>query len=538
MADIILSSCCYTQIVYSATSWLGSITYLSSFEITGDTNIMDGCYTIVSGVTAFGPFSFDGTATSIMGCLEPPCSGYCCDELVCVDIPLSTYTGYNGTYTIVGSYNAKPYWTGGTSVGYIFYDSNKWCIGDGLGGTVFFFGSFPTNSVCPDFSSTIYTEGSCVPAPTPTPDPCGLLDFDVLLECEIPTPPPVPTPTPPPTPTPTPTPTPDPCTAFTASISATEIIPIPTPTPTPTPTPPPTPLGPPSANTVTFILDSGYFVCSSVKELVDCETNDKYYVNDPLIYSGSGVTTGTTFLAQLNDFNSDQIQCVTYTNTLSNTSPNRIIKQIFELYSGGCSQCVVPIVDPCSAFTASISATEITPTPITYPSGTSFVFTSCTNNSMIIQTAYPPTNFTDLCVSQTPSGECYTYIGNFVNYIPPTGYLVSHQDVFTATTTATTYTTCLECLLKPEVTLSYIQWRGKSEYSLSCPVCELTNYGVPYSWYTSSADTTIQTGVYVYEDTNLTIPLYVDYIEYDTKIYEVDNTGKITEFCNVNGNCT
>ena len=33
MADIILSSCCYNQIVYSATSWIGSTTYLDSFEI-------------------------------------------------------------------------------------------------------------------------------------------------------------------------------------------------------------------------------------------------------------------------------------------------------------------------------------------------------------------------------------------------------------------------------------------------------------------------------------------------------------------------
>jgi hypothetical protein len=289
---------------------------------------------------------------------------------------------------------------------------------------------------------------------------------------------------------------------------------------------------------VTFVIDSGNFICSSVKELVDCETSEKYYILDPITYSGSGVTTGTTFLAILNDFNSDQIQCVTYTQNLLNTSPNRIIKDILTVYSGGCEECVVPLVDPCSAFTVSISATEVMPTPITYPSGTSFVFTSCTSNSMIVQTAYPPTNIFDLCVLQTSSGECYTYIGNFVNYVPPSGFVITNQDVFTATTTATTYTTCLECLTPQPISLGYTQWRGKAEYSLACPVCELTNYGVPYSWYTSSATTSIETGVYVYEDSSLTIPLYVDYIEYNTKIYSVDSNGKLTEYCNVNGNCT
>jgi hypothetical protein len=293
----------------------------------------------------------------------------------------------------------------------------------------------------------------------------------------------------------------------------------------------------PSADTVTFLIDSGNFVCSAVKLLEDCETTDIYYVNDPLIYNGSGLTTGTTFLVQLNDFNSDQIQCVTYTQRLSKLSPTRIVKQIFEVYSGGCQECVVPVVDPCSAFTASISIEEIIPDPIVYPVGTSFIFTSCTTNSMVIQVAYPPTNIVTDDILKNTSGQCYTYIGNFVNYIPPAGFVIASTDMFTANT-QTVYSDCIDCLAPAPILLPYIQWRGKAEYSLACPVCELTDFGGDYGWYTSSASTTLQTGVYVYEDSNLTIPLYVDYIKYSNKIYTVDSQGKITEYCTVNGNCT
>ena len=62
MADIVLSSYCY-NFVYSATGW----SYLTNpgltWEITGDTTIIDGCYTVVTGVT--GTFvEFDGDASS------------------------------------------------------------------------------------------------------------------------------------------------------------------------------------------------------------------------------------------------------------------------------------------------------------------------------------------------------------------------------------------------------------------------------------------------------------------------------------------
>ena len=155
---------------------------------------------------------------------------------------------------------------------------------------------------------------------------------------------------------------------------------------------------------------------------------------------------------------------------------------------------------------------------------------------MILQGDYPPTNVNINDIIKTTSGECYTYVGDYVNYIAPSGYIVSNINEFTATT-ATTYTTCIECLTPEPEVLPYNTWFGRGEYSISCPTCELTNYGTDITFFTTSADTTIQTGIYVYDSESLTSPLDITYIKYDGKIYEVSDNGLINEFCTVNNNC-
>ena len=77
----------------------------------------------------------------------------------------------------------------------------------------------------------------------------------------------------------------------------------------------------------------------------------------------------------------------------------------------------------------------------------------------------------------------------------------------------------------------------RASYTISCPVCQLTDYGSNITMYTSSADTTIQSGIYVYEDVDLTIPQTVNYFKYDNTIYEVSNEGLINQYCTENGNC-
>ena len=117
MADVILSSCCY-NIVYSATSWGFSTTPGAVFSVTGDSSLPNGCYTIVTGVTA-STITFNGNAQGTTGCTDPSCLD-CCSDDICIDINNSTYSGYSGTYQIKGGYNSYPYWSGGTSsTGYI-----------------------------------------------------------------------------------------------------------------------------------------------------------------------------------------------------------------------------------------------------------------------------------------------------------------------------------------------------------------------------------------------------------------------------------
>jgi hypothetical protein len=164
---------------------------------------------------------------------------------------------------------------------------------------------------------------------------------------------------------------------------------------------------------------------------------------------------------------------------------------------------------------------------------------------MIIQSAYPPTNIVANDILKTISGQCYTYIGNYVNYLPQPGFITSNVNEFTATT-ATTYSTCLDCL-KPEPTPTPLskEWRASGEYSLACPVCELTDFGGTVYFFTDYNVTTIQTGVYIYEDSSLTIPVDYTYIKVPinqsgtapAQIFEVDNNGKLTFKCNPNGNC-
>jgi hypothetical protein len=155
---------------------------------------------------------------------------------------------------------------------------------------------------------------------------------------------------------------------------------------------------------------------------------------------------------------------------------------------------------------------------------------------MIVQSTYQPSNVIEGDVIKDLSGNCYTYVGSFVGYVPPSGYIVVNDDVFTATT-ATTYTTCVSCLTPtPTPTPAYKEWVGMAEFTISCPVCELTDYGVPYTFYTSASVSSLTDGTEIYDNMNLTVPTLVTYIKYGNKIY-INNDGTITEHCTVNGNC-
>jgi hypothetical protein len=155
---------------------------------------------------------------------------------------------------------------------------------------------------------------------------------------------------------------------------------------------------------------------------------------------------------------------------------------------------------------------------------------------MITQTAIPPTNLDPGEVIRDYSGNCYSYVGYFINYVPPSGYIVVNENRFTATT-ATTYVDCAECLQVEPLVGTFNEWIGNGAYSVNCPGCQLTNFGVQTIFYTHPSVNQIQTGVTIYNNSSLSFPVTVDYIRYGNKIYSVDNSGVITEFCTVNGVC-
>ena len=541
MADLLFQGCCYDgyQYVTNDGDWVatgGTATVGLTYHFSGDPVVPNGCYTIVSSfVAGFSSETFTqltGTYTLQTDCSDTLCvTANCCSNIVCVSIPLDAYSGLNGNYTVSGGFNGYPYWTGGTSGGTIYFNSTRWCLSTGLNQSCLFYGSNPTIYECPDLDSNIFYSGICVPTPTPY-DPCSILNFDVLTECLIPTPTPTTTGTPTPTPTPTPTLTPDPCLSYVVGISFSATTPTATPTATPTPTL--TPTFAYSINSgVTFVIDSGNFNCVDVKVLTDCNSSEIYYVSGPLIYSGSVISTGTTLFGIING----DYKCLTYTEDVGG-SPGDLLSLIISTGSS-CSTCVVttPTPTPTLPPTATPTATPTsTPTP-TYAPNTQFVFTSCTTNSMIIQNMTPPSNVNIGLVVKDLSGNCYSYVGNYVSYTPPVGYVWSNIDVFTGTT-ATTYSTCISCLTpSPTPGPAYRTWNAKGEFTVSCPTCELVNGGADMTFYSSSADTILQTGVYIYEDTTLVTPVITSYVKYSNKIYSVDLNGKITEFCTLNGNC-
>jgi hypothetical protein len=368
-----------------------------------------------------------------------PCAGE-----YCVKINIDAYSGYNGTYSYYQQHNGKPSYTGGTLPGYIFYktgstSSTSWCLSDSYTGTCVSSGPISPfcDDDCPDFDNTVVYSGSCTGSTTP--DPCSGLTFDAEFYCDVST---GATPTPTassvvPSSTPTPTPTNPTCASFGANVTVTDL----TPTPTPSSTPTPTPTLVRSVNTggtVNYVIDSGSFVCFDVKELKDCDTGTLYYVTENIEYTGSTVTTGTTMQVYLNG----NLRCMTYQRDV-NGSATAYLGEVVEVYPSGCVSCALtPTPTPTQTLTPTPSITP-SATPLATVAPTSnYVFSSCTQNKVIVQTVPPGSMSTNKIVSI--SGDCYTYLGQFTNYIPPVGVQSINVNAQT-TTPSTIYDNCTTC---------------------------------------------------------------------------------------------
>lgn len=305
-----------------------------------ETDVFTGCATVKNSVIV-GPTYTATSATNYGDC--PTCisdnlitcfSG-CTTPYYCLDT--NGELPYDATYSIAGSqYNGYDYYVSNDipTVGFIFFDGVKWCLSNSLGGTCILFGKTPCNSACPDLNNELII-GDCTTTTT-TVNVCDVFDFEALLNCDV-TPTQTVTPTYTLTPTPTPTLTPTAtinCAGTSMSLTST-ILPTSTPTPTPTPSPTNAIRNLCFTGEATFNIFNDTFVCSITKKLINCSTNEIYYVNEALSYNNIPIETGVTFNATING---NEV-CVTYTGT-SSSSSNSIINSINTIYGLGCENCL------------------------------------------------------------------------------------------------------------------------------------------------------------------------------------------------------
>ena len=439
--------------------------------------------------------------------ITPP---HCESTDFCFTTQFSGLSQYNGTYTQYTTYNTKNAYSGdGITTGYIFYTGSYWCLSASLGGSCLLQGASPCYSVCPDISGEVFTSGIC-PTPTPTPADCSTLDFLAYFDCDYE---PLPTPTPS-VPcslvnfdmtgigvTPTPTQTGPACQTFLDfSLSGYTIPPTPTVTASPTITLTRTV---DESGSVTFTLLEDTFVCTTVRVLQDCDTEQEYLTSQSLFYSGSTglipITSGLTMLVLIQG----SPVCVNYITDRKGSSTT-IIDEVVALYSN-CTYCN-PVVTPTQTVTATNTQTptptpsitpsqtvtsSITPSPTstngttppptpsvtmtmtpsntpTYtmtptPSPTStwvYVYESCTvvpsklpRKSQVIQTQ--PVTFvgTEGRTFKNSDGICWKYVGQFnTNYIAPLGIdSLTYEGNYFVNAINYVYQNCDECLAIPVV---------------------------------------------------------------------------------------
>jgi hypothetical protein len=299
----------------------------------------------------------------------------------CFNTSFTALSEYNGYYASTGlNYNSRLYYTGdGMTYGVIYHTGSQWCLSDSLGGSCLLSGKEPCYSSCPDLNSNFFNSGIC-PTPTPTPQSCDILNFNAYFDCEY---------TPPVTPTvsipcddvdftfvstpgiPTPTPSPQ----YVVGVDFEVIQMSQTPTPSVTATPTPTPSNRLQiAGKADFLFIDQQFQNSLTKVIVDCNSEQEYYIGNQLISGTTTFNIGTILSISINTPSGLQYLCVRYDRDVSNISPNSYINEIYSIY-GDCNTCQIrvtqtptPTKTPTPTPTPTITVTpSITPSPTPLP---------------------------------------------------------------------------------------------------------------------------------------------------------------------------
>lgn len=386
----------------------------------------------------------------------PPCP----DTTFCLRTTLTSLLSYNGNYTVSGTYNSRPYYTGDNiPTAYIYHTGVKWCLSDSLGGTCLLEGNTPCYSECPDISANYFSAGPCV-TPTPSPINCNILDFTAYFDCDY-----VPFVTPSVSVpcdvvdmsvttfplTPTPSPTANPCIVGLDFTITSYTPPSPSQTPTVSLTPSKTV---PVAGQLTYTFFEETFTCVSTKVLIDCNSNIEFYTTDNLEFNGDPLVEGVSFAAYIGG----TLFCLRYDRNDENLSSNTTIESVFGVY-GTCDNCNA-LATPTPSVTDQVTPTPTytptkTPTPSITPEPLVYVFASCTlnnqggNQTTIIQTQ--PVGF-NISIGQSfkdTTGACWTYVGSFTNYSPEYITISINFSGNYFNFIPTVYSNCLSCQTAP-----------------------------------------------------------------------------------------
>ncbi len=150
-----------------------------------------GCSTVV--VYSGSGYTFDGSALTTIT-LQTSCddcfsaNSVCSVGKFCLFSNFIDTIAYDSEYALAGFYNGNYYYSATTSgvTGVTYYDGNKWCLSDSIGGGCVLFGSEPCYSNCPDLCEDVFFSGDC---PTTTTTTTCSVNFDAIFDC-------TPTPTP------------------------------------------------------------------------------------------------------------------------------------------------------------------------------------------------------------------------------------------------------------------------------------------------------------------------------------------------------
>jgi len=167
------------------------LTGVTDLLLTGDTCFIEnlsysGCSTVVN--FSGSGYTYDGSVSTTIT-LQTDCEecfnsyGLCGIGYFCIRTAFAETIDYDDSYQSIGFFNGNYYFSGISSgvTSVVYFNGNKWCLSDTLGGPCVLFGNEPCYSNCPDLDSNIFFSGLC-PTTTTTTTLCTIT-FDTDFYC-------------------------------------------------------------------------------------------------------------------------------------------------------------------------------------------------------------------------------------------------------------------------------------------------------------------------------------------------------------------